>query len=80
MSSSGENKPPTTVEVARSLLSRLYPSVAAKVGEVKEIVSYDDRNYLLKEAETGKPAYILKVTNAEDSALEGKEKPNRKRF
>ncbi|KAH9408164.1 hypothetical protein TYRP_011828 [Tyrophagus putrescentiae] len=60
MSSSGENKPPTTVEVARSLLSRLYPSVAAKVGEVKEIVSYDDRNYLLKEADTGKPAYVLK--------------------
>lgn len=75
MSSSGENKPPTTVEVARSLLFRLYPQVAAKVGEVKEIVSYDDRNYLLKEAETGKPAYVLKVTNAEDSALEGKGNP-----
>lgn len=71
MSTSGESKPPTTPTIARALVARLYPQANEEVKEVKEIVSYDDRNYLLKDAQ-GKPVYILKVTNSVDSAPEGK--------
>lgn len=71
MSTSGESKPPTTLDTARDLVARLYPQIQDEVKEVKEIVSYDDRNYLLKDGQ-GRPVYILKVTNSVDSEPEGK--------
>lgn len=39
-------KPKVTNEIVESLLRRLY---GITIGEIKELISYDDRNYFVKE-------------------------------
>lgn len=62
------SKPPSTPSIASGLVARLYPWIA--VSEVKELVSYDDRNYLITDG-TDKTKFVLKLTNSTDSCAAG---------
>ncbi|XP_023296880.2 hydroxylysine kinase [Lucilia cuprina] len=66
-------KPKVNNEIVESLLRRLY---GITIGEMKEMISYDDRNYLIKEDPNMKNpiivthwphGYVLKISNSFDS-------------
>ncbi|XP_065355367.1 hydroxylysine kinase [Calliphora vicina] len=66
-------KPKVTNEIVESLLRRLY---GITIGEIKELISYDDRNFLVKEDPNIKNplivshwphGYVLKILNSLDS-------------
>ena len=69
-----DTKPPTTEESVVSICDRLYPQLG--IENVKEINSYDDRNYLV--SGNNEEQFILKITNSidtqDDGLLEGQNK------
>ncbi|XP_061398197.1 hydroxylysine kinase [Musca vetustissima] len=69
-------KPNVPIEQVESLLRRLF---GITIGEIKELISYDDRNYYIKEDPNIKNpliashcphGYVLKILNALDSKKE----------
>ena len=59
-------RPPGNIELAKSLVKQRY---GYDIDEIKELCSYDDRNYYIKT--TDSKEFLVKISNAFETSLPG---------